>query len=61
MTARGYELEAVGNGAAKGDDTVRHVPLADHIVHIDTPTMTAITRDGITDDETLRIIDAFTA
>lgn len=64
MTARGYELETVGNGnitATKGDITVRLVPLADYIVYINTPTMTAITRKGATDDETLRIVDGLTA
>ena len=64
MTARGYELETVGNGninATKGDITVRLVPLADYIVYISTPTVTAITRKDATDDETLRIIDGLTA
>lgn len=64
MTARGYELETVGNGninATKGGITVRLVSLADYIVYINTPTMTAITRKGATDDETLRIIDGLTA
>lgn len=64
MTARGYELEAVGNGnitATKGDITVRLVPLADYLVYINTPTVTAIIRDGASDDETLRIVDELTA
>lgn len=64
MTARGYELETVGNGnitATKGDITVRLVPLADYIVHINTPTTTAIIRDSASDDETLRIVDGLTA
>lgn len=38
MTARGFELETVGNGnATKGGITVRLMPLANHVVHIDTP------------------------
>lgn len=56
MTARGYELEIVGNGninATKGGITVRLVPLANHIAYIATPTVTAITRKVATDDETL--------
>ena len=64
MTARGYELEYKRNGnitAAKGDDTIRYVPLADYIIYVSTPTVTAITREDTTDDETLRIIDALTA
>lgn len=64
MTARGYELETVSNGnitATKGDITVRLVPLANYIVYISTPTVTAITRKGATDDETLRIVDELTA
>lgn len=64
MTARGYELETVANGninATKGDITVRFVPLANYIVYIDTPTVTAIVRDGATDDETLRIVAGLTA
>lgn len=64
MTARGYELETVSNGnitATKGDFTVRLVPLANYIVYISTPTVTAITRKGATDDETLRIVDGLTA
>ena len=64
MTARGYELETVGNGnitATKGNITVRFVPLADYIVYIDTPTTTAIIRDSASDDETLRMIDGLTA
>lgn len=64
MTARGYELETVANGninATKGDITVRFVPLANYVVHIDTPTVTAIVREGATDDETLRIVAGLTA
>ena len=63
MTARGYELETVGNGnitATKGDITVRLVPRANYLAYIATPTVTAITRKGAT-DETLRIIDGLTA
>lgn len=62
MTARGYELKFADNGnitATKGDNTVRFVPLA--VVYIDTPTVTAITREGATDSETLRTIDVLTA
>lgn len=61
MTERGYELCFVRNGnitATKGDITVRLVPLANYIVHIDTPTATAIVSK---DAETLRIIDGLTA
>ena len=64
MTARGYELEYKRNGnitATKGDDTIRYVPLADYIIYVSTPAVTAITRESTTDDETLRIIDALTA
>lgn len=64
MTARGYELETVGNGnitATKDGNTVRLVPLANYIVYIDTPTVTAIVRKGATDDETLRIVAGLTA
>lgn len=64
MKARGYELETVGNGninATKGDITVRFVPLADYIVYINTPTVTAIIRDSASDDETLRMIAGLTA
>lgn len=49
MTARGFELETVGNGninATRGDVTVRLVPLANYGVYIDTPIVTAITRKG---------------
>lgn len=63
MTARGYELETVGNGnitATKGDITVRFVPLANYVVYIDTPTVTAIVRKGATDAETMNIIAALT-
>ena len=64
MPERGYELKYSRNGnitATKGANTVRYVPLADYIVCISTPTMTAITREGATDDETLRMIDWLTA
>lgn len=64
MTARGYELHCVRNGnvtATKGDFTVRWVVFADHGVYIDTPTVTAITREDAADDETMRIIDGLTA
>ena len=64
MKARGYELETVANGnvnATKGDITVRLVPLANYVVYIDTPAMTAIVREGVSDDETLRIVDELTA
>lgn len=64
MTERGYELKHGRNGnitATKGANTVRYVPLADYIVCVSTPTMTAIAREGATDDETLRMIDWFTA
>ena len=64
MTARGYELETVGNGnitATKGENTVRLVPRANYIVYIATPTVTAITEKGVTDNEILRVIDALTA
>ena len=37
------------------------IPRADCIVYIATPTVTAITEKGVTDKETLRIIDALTA
>lgn len=64
MTARGYELETVGNGnitATKGDITLRFVPRADYIVYVDTPTVSAIIRKDATDDETLRLVDGLTA
>ena len=64
MTERGYELRLIRNGnitATKGDDMVRFVPLANYIVHIDTPTVTAIVREGTTDAETFRIVDGLTA
>lgn len=64
MTARGYELTYVSNGnitATKGGNTVRLVPLANYTVYIDTPTVTAIVRDGASDVETLRIVDGLTA
>lgn len=64
MAARGYELCFASNGnitATKGENTVRLVPLANYGVYIDTPAVTAITREGATDDETLRIIAGLTA
>lgn len=64
MKARGYELRSVRNGnviAHKGDITIRWVTLANYGVYIDTPTVTALTDENATDDETLRIIDALTA
>lgn len=64
MTKRGYELRFGHNGnitATKGDNTVRLVPLANYIAYINTPTVTAITREGATDAETLRVIDGLTA
>lgn len=64
MTARGYDLETVANGnitATKGGNTVRFVPLANYIVYIDTPSVTAIVREGVSDDETLRIVAGLTA
>lgn len=64
MTARGYELETVGNGnitATKGDITVRFVPLANYVVYVDTPSVTAIVREGVSDAETLRIVAGLTA
>lgn len=63
MTARGYELETVGNGnitATKGDITVRLVPLANYVAYIDTPAVTAIIRKGATDAETMNMIAALT-
>lgn len=63
MTARGYELETVANGnitATKGDNTVRFVPLANYVVYVDTPTVSAIVREGATDDEALRIVAGLT-
>lgn len=64
MKARGYETtppSPTGNvTATKGDITVRFVPLADYIVYIDTPAVTAIIRKGATDAETMNIIVALT-
>lgn len=65
MKARGYETTTppspTGNvTATKGDITVRLVPLADYIVYIDTPAVTAIIRKGATDAETMNIIAALT-
>lgn len=64
MTERGYELYFVNNGnitATKGENTVRLVPLANYIVYVDTPTVSAIVHKGATDAETLRILDGLTA
>lgn len=65
MKARGYKTtppSPTGNvTTTKGDITVRLVPLADYIVYIDTPAVTAIIRKDATDAETLRIIDGLTA
>lgn len=64
MTARGYELETVANGnitATKGGNTVRFVPLANYVVYIDTPSVTAIIREGVSDAEALRIVAGLTA
>lgn len=64
MMERGYELRFGHNGnitATKGENTVRLVPLANYVVYIATPTVTAITEKGVTDDETLRIVDGLTA
>lgn len=62
MTARGYEPTYVSNiTATKGGNTVRLVPLANYVAYIDTPTVTAIIRDGASDDEALRIVAGLTA
>lgn len=64
MEARGYELCFTRNGnitATKGENTVRLVPLANYVVYIDTPTVSAIVHKGATDAEALRIIDGPTA
>ncbi len=64
MTARGYELQYVRNGnvtATKGDFIVRLVTLADYGVYINTPTVTALTDEDATDEETMRIVDGLTA
>jgi hypothetical protein len=64
MTARGYKLRTVRNGnviARKGDITVRWVTLANYGVYINTPTVTALTGENATDEETMRIIDGLTA
>lgn len=63
MKARGYALETVSNGninATRGGNTVRLVPLANYVVYIDTPAVTAIIRNSASDDETLRIVDELT-
>lgn len=65
MKARGYETTHPSHSgnvtATKGDITVRLVPLADYIVYIKTPAVTAIIRKDTTDDETLRMVDELTA
>lgn len=64
MTARGYALTYVSNDnitATKGGNTVRLVPLANYVVYIDTPAVTAIIREGVSDDEALRIVAGLTA
>ena len=64
MKARGYELRSVRNGnviARKGDVTIHWIALADYGVYIDTPTVTAITYENATDEETMRIVDGLTA
>ena len=63
MAARGFELETVANGnvtATKGGITVRFVPLANYVVYINTPTVTAIVREGVSDAEALRIVAGLT-
>lgn len=63
MKKRGYDIIRTVNGnikATKENITVRLVPLASYGVHINTPTVTAITTKDATDAETLRIIDALT-
>lgn len=46
--------------STKGGITVRLAPLADYIVYIDTPAVTAIIRKDATDAETMNIIAALT-
>lgn len=63
MKERGYNVTRTITGnitATKGDIKVRLVPLADHDVYIDTPTVTAITAKDATDVEKLRTIDVLT-
>lgn len=64
MKARGYETTPptpAGNvTATKGDITVRLVPLADYVVYVDTPAVTAIIRKDATDAEAMNIIAALT-
>lgn len=64
MKARGYETTTTsptGNvTATKGGITVRLVPLADYLVYIDTPAVTAIIHKDATDAETMNIIAALT-
>lgn len=45
----------------KGENTVRFVPLANYVVYVDTPTVSAIIHEGATDAEALRIVDGLTA
>lgn len=65
MKARGYETtppSPTGDvTATKGDITIRLVPLAYYVVHIDTPVVTAIVGKDATDVEALRILDGLTA
>lgn len=64
MKACGHEPSFGRNGnitATKGDNTVRLAPLADHGVHISTPSPKAITRKDATDTETLPPINPKTA
>jgi hypothetical protein len=64
MKARGYETtlpSPTGNvTATKGDIAVRLIPLADYIVYIDTPIVSAIIRKDATDAEMMNIIAALT-
>lgn len=63
MTERGYDIALTPTGnvtATKGVMTVRLVPLASYGVHIDTPTVTAITAKNATDTETMFTIDILT-
>lgn len=61
MRVRNDPPSPTGNvTATKGDITVRLVPLADYIVYVDTPAVTAIIRKDATDAETMNIIAALT-
>ena len=63
MKERGYNVTRAINGnitATKGDIKVRLVPLANYVVYIETPIITAITAKDATDAEKLRTIDALT-